>query len=410
MKNISMKTWIRILFALHFLTFAQFSRSAQTDADALTAAAGRGDLARVESLLSRGVKIDTPDYLGWTPLYRTMINGHKTMVQKLLDSGANVNARNRDGATPLFVVPEGGVELAEMLLAKGANVNASNESGRTPLMLIIQGSRKDDVALWLLSKSANVNARTSDGGTALHVASEVGSKTVVKALLERKADVNARSSDLRTPLMIAARQYGNAPVIKLMLDRGANPNPNANPGAESSPLIEAATTGDPAMVQMLIERGADVKATGQLAMSNAVNVRCSKCLDLLVAKISDKAAFTGSLQDVAGYGGVNVIRMLLDHGADVNAFDPFGRTALMYAAGSDLVPVDAVKLLIERGADVNAKNKHAKSVDSGLTVLDIAKLRGDTPVVQFLIKSGAKGTSPTQPVLKYRWIWMKHLL
>ena len=52
------------------------------------------------------------------------------------------------------------------------------------------------------------------------------------------AEVNARSSDLRTPLMVAARCPGNSATVKFLLDRGANPNPNAHPVAESSPLIE----------------------------------------------------------------------------------------------------------------------------------------------------------------------------
>jgi hypothetical protein len=77
-----------------------------------------------------------------------------------------------------------------------------------------------------------------------------------------------------------------------------------------------------------------------------------------------------------------------------------GRTPLMYAAVSDVLPLDEVKLLIERGADVNAKSQHAQSGDAGLSVLDIAKLHGDTPVVELLVKSGAKGTASTPSALK----------
>ena len=58
---------------------------------------------------------------------------------------------------------------------------------------------------------------------------------------------------------------------------------------------------------------------------------------------------------------MNAVRQMLDHGADVNAVDPLGRTPLMYAAASDLLPLDVVKLLVERGADVNAKDAHKLS-------------------------------------------------
>jgi ankyrin repeat protein len=91
---------------------------------------------------------------------------------------------------------------------------------------------------------------------------------------------------------------------------------------------------------------------------------------------------------------------MLNQGADVNKFDPLGRTPLMYAAASDALPLDVVKLLIERGADVNAKSRHKLSGDAGLSVLDIAKLHGETPIVEWLVKSGAKGTQPVEAPLR----------
>jgi hypothetical protein len=97
---------------------------------------------------------------------------------------------------------------------------------------------------------------------------------------------------------------------------------------------------------------------------------------------------------------VNSVRRLLDLGADVNAVDPAGRTPLLYAAGSDLVPVDVAKLLVERGANVNAKVQHPNAVDTGWTALDVARLRGSTPIVELLVKAGAKGSAPNAPVLK----------
>jgi hypothetical protein len=88
---------------------------------------------------------------------------------------------------------------------------------------------------------------------------------------------------------------------------------------------------------------------------------------------------------------------MLDHGANANAFDLLGRTPLMYVAISDKLPVGEVQLLIDHGADVNARNRHTKAGDEGLTVLDIAKHNGNTPVVQLLEKAGAK-PSPFTPV------------
>ena len=109
-------------------------------------------------------------------------------------------------------------------------------------------------------------------------------------------------------------------------------------------------------MQLLLERGADAKAAAQPAVTMAVTNGCSKCLDLLVARKLDAAAYTAALADVAVLGDVNAIRVMLDQGANVNVVDPLGRTPLMYAAASDALPLGVVKLLIERGADVNAKS------------------------------------------------------
>jgi ankyrin repeat protein len=276
-------------------------------------------------------------------------------------------------------------------------LNARGPEGSTPFMYAVLYSGAPALER-LLKQGADPNKRNDAGATALMWAAADLEKT--RLLLEHGADVNARSNDLRTPLMIAARRYGAAPVVKLLLDRGANPNPNGNPFSESSPLIEAASAGDAATIELLLARGADAKAAAQPALTMAVTMRCSKCVDLLVAKDLDRDAYTGALADVAVLGDSNAVRLMLDHGADVNAFDPLGRTPLMYAAVSDLIPVDVVKLLIERGADVNARNRHKEAGDSGLTALDIARRHGDTAVVELLVKSGATGTAPSLPALK----------
>jgi hypothetical protein len=195
--------------------------------------------------------------------------------------------------------------------------------------------------------------------------------------------------------MIAAERPGGTAIVKLLVERGANVNPTKNAPAESSPLIAATVAQNPEAMQFLIDHGAEVKEAGVVA----VQWRCRKCIDLLINRDLDKMAYTMPLGDAALLGDGSTLRWMLDHGGDVNAVDPVGHTPLMYAVVSDLMPVEVVKLLIERGADVNAKSQHKRSRHAGLSVLDIARFHGETPIVEILLKAGAKsaGQSASEP-------------
>jgi ankyrin repeat protein len=273
-------------------------------------------------------------------------------------------------------------------------LNARGPEGSTPFMYAVLYTDVPTLDR-LLKMGADPNKRNDANATALMWAATNLEKT--RLLLDHGADANAKSDDLRTPLMVAARRPGGAPIVKLLLDRGAKTNPNYRPQTESSPLIEGLTAGDADTVAMLLEHGADVEAAGETGLTMAITAHCQRCVDAIAKKITDKSVFTGSLQDVAVFADANAVRLLLDHGADVNAYDPLGRTPLMYAAVSDTLPLDVVQLLIERGADVNAKDRHTKTGDEGLTVLDIAQHNGDTPIVRLLEKAGAK-PGPLTPV------------
>ena len=276
-----------------------------------------------------------------------------------------------------------------------ALLNARGPQGSTPFMFAVLYCSPATISR-LLRMGADVNRHNDANATALMWAAKDLEKT--RILLEHGADVNAKSDDLRTPLMIAARKPGGAPIVRLMLAHGANPNPNKRVETESSPLVEALTAGDAETTELLLAHGADAKAAGETGLSLAAGTNCFKCLAMLIPNVTDKNVYSASLQDIAVYGDLKSVQLMLDHGADVKAYDPLGRTALMYAVVSDMQPYDVVKLLIDRGADVNARSKHTNAGDEGLTVLDMAKRNGDTRIVHLLEQSGAK-TGGAMPVV-----------
>jgi ankyrin repeat protein len=306
-----------------------------------------------------------------------------------LANEADLPALNPKAVSMVDALRADGLEAFMKFVADDPTLlNARGPEGATPFMYAVLYS--DAATLeQLLKKGADPNLHNDARATALIWAATDFEKT--RVLLAHGADVNARSDDARTALMIAAGHPGGTAIVKLLLDHGADPNPTRNPATETTPLIQATLAADPESMRMLIERGAEVKDAGGPALAMAITIDCRKCVDILVSRNLEKRAYTFALRAASLSGDTNTIRLLIDHGADVNAVDPLGRTPLMNAVVSEVLPLDSVKLLIERGADVNARSQHAQSADSGRTVLEIARMRGNTAVVNLLVKSGAAG-------------------
>ncbi|MBA4191966.1 MAG: hypothetical protein C0467_28635 [Planctomycetaceae bacterium] len=271
--------------------------------------------------------------------------------------------------------------------------------GSTPLMFAALYGDAESVRL-LLEAGADANTRNEAGATALMWAVNDLDKT--RVLIRSGADVNARSDDGRTPLLIAATWPGSFSVIKLLLDHKANPSQVVNTyKGPMTPLRLAAEAGDEAVLRLLIDRKADAKAMGgTLPLVAAMNMNDPGCVSLTL-QAADRAALRGSgIFLVPPFGSPSALRdtkavkAFFDAGADVAAKDPAGRTLLMLAICSDDVSVETLEMLIRLGADVNVTTKDGK------TALDFARQTGRKPVVDLLVKSGAKpGRNPVPPTV-----------
>jgi ankyrin repeat protein len=295
-------------------------------------------------------------------LMEAIRNGNRRAFDKMLkDDHAHVKLKGPGGSTPLmYAALYGDADCVRRLLADGADPNIKNESGSTALMWATDDLEKTQL------------------------------------LIEHGADVNAVSDFGRTPLLIAAGRSGSSPVVKLLLDHGANPNAHSvSLFGVMTPLAEAAFVGDDGVVKMLLDRGADLKAAGINPLSLAILARCSKAVDLLMVSADQDNLNQQAVFNAPPLGDALALKLLFDHGADVKGKTFDGSPLLLAAAASDMLPVDAVKTMIERGADVNAKNPQ------GQTALDLAKGRGQTPVVDLLVQAGAKeGVAASDPALK----------
>jgi WD40 repeat protein/ankyrin repeat protein len=188
----------------------------------------------------------------------------------LLSLGADPDARDSDGRTPLLLTYD--IHLAKALLARGANPNTSDKLGDTPIIKWSDHAQTHLVKL-LLDHGADVNAADKNGAAALLGATSVGSDDLVQLLLARGANPNLATRDRYTPLMLAVSD-GYLEIARRLLDHGASVNAQATSTYDGwTALTFAATRGDTAAVRLLLDRGAgvNVRTTGGKSLLELVH-------------------------------------------------------------------------------------------------------------------------------------------
>jgi len=196
---------------------------------AVSWAAGEGHDAVLQRLLGGGVvrrvlgtgaRINAKDKDGSTPLHWASVNGHDTIVQRLLEAGADTNVNNKYGSTPLYWASENGHDtIVQRLLEAGADANAKDPYGSTPLHWASENGH-DTIVQRLLEGGADANAKNEDGRTPLHLASENGHNAMVQRILEAGANTNVNNKYGSTPLHLASKN-AHAAIVQQLLEAGA---------------------------------------------------------------------------------------------------------------------------------------------------------------------------------------------
>ncbi len=167
----------------------------------------------VKRLVALGADVNAKEKGGFTPLHNAAISGDSSIASLLIAAGAEVNARTKNGRTPLHTT--GRREVAQVLIDAGADVHARDRKGSTPLHDEAGSYSKTDLAEFLLSHGADSNAPDSRGQTPLHRAAYYFQPEIVKVLLEHGADPNAKDGEGHTPLYVASRDLRGDEIFVL---------------------------------------------------------------------------------------------------------------------------------------------------------------------------------------------------
>ncbi|KAK6627845.1 hypothetical protein RUM44_010324 [Polyplax serrata] len=321
---------------------------------ALTLACAGGHEELVELLLSRGADIEHRDKKGFTPLILAATAGHEKVVDILLNHGADIEAQSeRTKDTPLSLACSGGrYEVVELLLTKMANKEHRNVSDYTPLSLAASGGYVNIIKL-LLSHGAEINSRTGSklGISPLMLAAMNGHTTAVRLLLDMGSDINAQIETNRNTALTLACFQGRHEVVSLLLDRKANVEHRAKTGL--TPLMEAASGGYVEVGRVLLDKGADV---------NAPPVPSSRDTALTIA--ADK-------------GHCRFVELLLSRNAMVEVKNKKGNSPLWLAANGGHLNV--VELLYNLDADIDSQDNRKVSC------LMAAFRKGHVKVVKWMV-------------------------
>jgi uncharacterized protein len=328
-----------------------------------------GSLGAVAALLSHGADVNAKE--GWqqeTALMWAAAENHADIVKLLIDHGAQVDERSKLVAPPsrtlvpgvalqathttypkggltalLFASRQGALNAVKTLAENGAALNLGDPDGITPLIIAIMNGHYD-VAAALIAHGADVNAADNGGRTPLYAA----------------VDMHTFEWIFSRPVPKPSGALEVTDMVKLLLDHKADPNtqlkrrifavqhdyiPNLNLGAGATPFMKAASASDLLLMRLLLDHGAN---------PNLVTENHGTPL---------MAAAGLNWRDIASIGtekeSIEAIQICLDHGADINAANSFGDTALHGAAqrGAD----DIVRFLVSKGANPNAKNKRNRT-------------------------------------------------
>lgn len=397
-------------------------------ATALAWAVHRGDTEIIDALLAAKANVNAADDHGVTPLSLACENADAATVAKLLQAGARADAAQLNGVTPLMIASRAGhAAIVKAILAKGVDVNARTTKTRQTALMWAVAEKRHDIVKLLLDAKADVKAASSVAFTPLLFAARNGDIDAARLLLAAGATPNDRGSDGTHPLALAIVS-GQAPFAHFLLEQGADANGQifgvsalhaasgsvemwlrewlrvrGIDGVFGSGLMSVERTARVPLVKALLAKGADVNAriTTSTGVQGWLTIKKGPFEPFSVGTGDLKGAtplWVAAFTSNRGFGmDPQVLKVLLDAGADHRLTTDDGTTPLMAAAGlgqSTFSPgkprgdraanaEEAVKILVEGGADLNATNL------AKFTALHGAAFRGLNEVLEYLVQKGA---------------------
>ena len=382
----------------------------------------KGDLKKVQKLISIGARLSSCNFKGLLPLNVAIKHARFEIAKLLLENGADPNGFDKNGWSPLTMAMKNELfDVAENLTTKGAE-KWSSDHWKTYKLFILKDKKtenalQDKKAIFLnlyqddmdqlivegnkygFDKEGYINFLEFFGPSSLEDAVKNGRFEFLRLLIDHGADLDLDDRNDWTPINIAIAKEHFA-LTKFLIDNGSYVNSYTN-----IPLVNACRYNRPEIVNLLIENKAFInckdKKNGYTAIAMAKKTGFVNIVKIFIRTLFPKAIRNGDLEMVKylmqegadpneNYGGegfplilaivnkrLEITKVLIDHGCDINFSTLNGWTPILTAIAVE--SLELVEVLVENGADLETLDGH------GWKPLPFAVMKGNVEIVQYLM-------------------------
>lgn len=269
------------------------------------------DYNQVESLIHSGANVHQHDIKdGWTPLHYAVYVNSLEMCRLLLDAGACINSKTNDGLTPLhFACFDKLFEIVELLISAGADLNSQDKR---------------------IAGSIRFVCRHVGGFTPLHYTVSVKSYEISQLLIDAGANIHSKANDGRTPLHLA---YTDISMLRLLINAGVDVNCKDIEGLNvlHYALFSNKSESWSTIADLLVAAGANVNHKDKHGFSLLHTAVLLTLSDVKVPSFLKNSPGYSLSHDIINSNYYDRVQFLLKHGANINALDLYGKSALDHA-------------------------------------------------------------------------------
>ncbi|KAG8449090.1 hypothetical protein GDO86_015952 [Hymenochirus boettgeri] len=324
----------------------------------------KGRLECLQFLLQSGAEPDIANKSRETPLYKACERKNAEAVKSLVEYGADVNHRCNRGWTALHeAVARNALDIIDILVKAGAKIETKNCYGITPLFVAAQSGQLEALR-YIVKCEADINTQANDSASALFEACKNGHDDIVEFLLAQGADANKPNKDGLLPIHIASRKRENDEIISMLIPVTSRVRVKRS---GISPLHIAAERNNNDILEELINAGYDVNFT--LSFDRARLYEDRRSTALYFAVMNNNINATQMLLEAGANPNIDIInpllisirhgccktmKLLLDHGANINAYISTHPTSFPATVMFSMKYLSLLKFIMDLGCDAES--------------------------------------------------------